>query len=170
MSADTSLPLHRGRADRAPQVIGQILVDSDDFEWARLCHWTLNASGYAARRIRNGAQQRSVLLHREILGLVDGDYLVADHINRNKLDCRRSNLRVVTRAQNNQNRDAYRNGRSRFRGVSWDGRRECWRATAQVNGEWKQIGRFATEEAAGAAAADWRREYMPFSTELPVAA
>jgi hypothetical protein len=35
-------------------------------------------------------------LHREVLQLHEGDGLIADHVNRVRLDCRRSNLRILT--------------------------------------------------------------------------
>lgn len=148
-------------------MIGHVIVDAEDVEWASHFHWTLNFYGYAVRRTPRPSG-RYIPLHREILGLTSDDARVADHINRNKLDCRRRNLRVVTRAQNNQNRDSYRNGKSRFRGVCWDPRGH-WRATAQANGRWTHIGNFASEEAAAKAASDWRREHMPFSTEMATA-
>lgn len=44
------------------------------------------------------------LFHRWLLGLSPGDGWVGDHINRDVLDCRRSNLRVVTPAASNLNR------------------------------------------------------------------
>ena len=50
-------------------------------------------------------------LHREVLGLTPGDGLETDHRNGDRLDNRRSNLRVATRAQNAQNvpaRSGYR--------------------------------------------------------------
>jgi len=159
------VPIHQGRT-KTPIVVAFAQIDEPDLAWALRFRWRLDSYGYAIRTLpRPDGQHGRIPMHREILGLQPGDPGIADHINRDKLDNRRSNLRIVTRAANNQNRDAYANGRSRFRGVSWDSSRGLWRATAQANGEWKQIGRFPTEEEAARAAAEWRREHMPFSTE-----
>jgi len=48
--------------------------------------------------------RRNVYLHRLILGLTAGEE--ADHINRDGLDNRRSNLRVCSRLQNAHNQGA----------------------------------------------------------------
>lgn len=58
-----------------------------------------------------------VALHRVLLGLKPGDRQIVDHINRNRFDNRRSNLRIVTSAQNAQNRSRARNNTTGFKGV-----------------------------------------------------
>lgn len=103
------------------------------------------------------------LLHRVLLGLERGDGKIADHINRDKLDNRRSNLRVVTAGQNSQN-SARRtmNGRpcsSRYRGVSRT-RSGKWRAYGQINGQRTELGHFEDELEAAEAARRWREKHM----------
>ncbi|MDX3068818.1 HNH endonuclease, partial [Streptomyces sp. ND04-05B] len=46
------------------------------------------------------------LLHRWLMDVPDGTgyRLIVDHINRDRLDCRRGNLRLVTPSQSNLNR------------------------------------------------------------------
>lgn len=66
--------------------------------WAELFAWNAG-NGYAATKI-NG---RRLTLHHCILRPEPG--LVVDHINRNRLDNRSSNLRVVTIAENLENSD-----------------------------------------------------------------
>lgn len=58
---------------------------------------------------------RSVYLHRLLMGATEGQ--IVDHINRNTLDCRRSNLRFVERWQNNAN-SRKRKSDTGLRGVS----------------------------------------------------
>lgn len=45
--------------------------------------------------------------HRHILNYKTGEGVVADHINRNRFDNRRSNLRLVTHRENNLNASSY---------------------------------------------------------------
>jgi hypothetical protein len=137
------------------------LIDRSDEEQARY-RWSFH-DGYAIRYTHANGFQQGVLLHREILGLAYGEKRQADHINGDRLDCRRSNLRVVTHAQNMQNRVAYKGSTSRHRGVSFD--RGKWRATVVLDRKQYYLGRFDDEEEAAAAASAFRREHMPFTTE-----
>ena len=88
----------------------------------RLGHRTIGlmANGYlrVATTTRPGVDRRDYL-HRVVLGLSkpEGDEVV-DHVNSNKLDNRRANLRVVTYSENSQNRSLYTDSDSGYRGVS----------------------------------------------------
>lgn len=137
------------------------LVDRADFQRFGHLSWSLQGRGrYAGRK--DGSQ--IVLLHREILGLKKGDGREGDHENGDKLDCRRSNLCVVTKAQNMENQTALRqDNRSGYRGVSWHKGTGKWTVQAQVNGQYHYIGLFEDVHEAGQAASDFRREHMPHS-------
>jgi hypothetical protein len=106
------------------------------------------------------------------MGLGYGDPREADHINRNKLDNRKANLRVVTHAQNTQNLSSHSDSQSRYRGVArLSGvRAKPWQAYGTVDGKRQYLGTFATEQEAADAAAAWRREHLPFTTEQEMAA
>lgn len=69
---------------------------------------------YALRKVWDGKRQHTVYLHRFIANAEPG--IEVDHKNRDGLDCRRSNLREATRAQNSVNR-SYERTCGRFRGV-----------------------------------------------------
>lgn len=87
-----------------------ILVDSENYEWLNQFTWWTNERGYV--RNNNGS------MHRLIMGLTPNDKnLYVDHINRNKLDNRKENLRIVTHAQNLYNRKAFSNSTSGYKGV-----------------------------------------------------
>jgi hypothetical protein len=150
------IPLTRGK---------YALVDAADYRRLLAHRWYFQGSGYAARRITRAVapgvvRQWVVYMHREVLGLPEqplrvwrrGD-LVVDHINRDKLDNRRSNLRLVSHPTNMRNQDA--RGRSGFVGVRQtpNGR---WIARVHVMYKQVHIGRFDTLEEAVEA----RRQYM----------
>jgi hypothetical protein len=139
--------------------------EADYFELVQWC-WRLNKSNYAYRHTK---EEGGVPMHRQILGLTPGDGLEGDHINGDGLDNQRSNLRVTTHAQNLQNRPngANRGSASRFRGVSPCKQTGRWKATAVIDGVSHWLGRHDTEEAAGAAAAAFRAQHMPFATDQP---
>ena len=140
------------------------LVSPEDKELAQYA-WSADAYGYARRRCPETGNLR---MHREVLGLGkgvrrdSGATLVADHINGDKLDNRRENLRICTQGENAQNVRT-KNG---HRGVNLDkrGGSRPWIAEGKKNGRKQHIGRFATEQEAAEAAAVWRRENLPFTT------
>lgn len=147
------------------------LVDDEDAELAQFFGpWRLQWHTHDRSKIKAAvakiSQQHSVLLHRLVLGLVGVSTPLVDHINRNPLDCQKSNLRLATQAQNLQNRSprGNRNNRSGYRGVRLASNKKAWEASHRLDGVTHHIGRFPTAEEAGAAAAAWRAEHMPFAT------
>ena len=156
--------------NRQREIIAYALVDASDAALAKHT-WSLDP-GHTARGgkpyVRRGGIRGGVrwwkYLHREVLGLTADDPRKGDHVNGDTLDCRRSNLRIATPAQNAQNQGS-RGGSSEHRGVTWDKSRQKWMATGMLDGRRKTIGRFDTEDEAAEAAAAWRAEHMPFSAE-----
>ena len=73
-----------------------------------------------------------------------------DHIDRNPLNNHRINLRICTKAQNQQNCKG-RGGTSKYKGVCWEKRRKKWRATIKNNGKQVHIGEFCDEKEAAKA-------------------
>lgn len=142
------------------------MVDAEDFGWLSKWRWSLH-DGRAVRNHKRGGKSHLIRLHRQIINLGFGDPRQVDHINRDPLDNRRENLRIARHAENRQNNGCYRTeGRtSKYRGVSWDPKRGKWRAQATLNYRNHFIGRFDTEQEAADAAAAWREQHMPFSTE-----
>jgi len=69
------------------------LVDDADFDWLSRSKWHCSNDGYAVSGV--------VVMHRLIMDAPDG--MEVDHIDRNKLNNRRSNLRVCTHAENMRN-------------------------------------------------------------------
>lgn len=134
------VPLTRGKV---------AIIDSCDAHLILPYKWHATAKGYAARRPRKGGPTE--FMHRVILGLPIGErVLEADHINRDRLDNRRSNLRVATSSLNSAN--AGRTiGISGLRGVTWQPRCGRWRARIEVNGREHFLGHFSSVEEAARA-------------------
>jgi hypothetical protein len=151
------IPLYQHRA-----VAAHAIVDAEDAEWLGEHRWLLSAYGYAVR-YTGPAGRTCVRMHREILGLESDDRRQGDHINRDRLDNRRKNLRIVSAAENRQNLS--NKGRSRFRGVHFDTETGRWRARVKHEGRTYNLGRFDTEDEAGAAASAFRARVMPFAVE-----
>lgn len=159
--------------NRAKEIVAYALVDDEDYERVtdgpRWCFY----QGYARRQLSKGTPPnrtvQSVLLHRVVLGLEHGDGLDADHINRNRLDNQRANLRVVTRGQNAQNTPARAGASSQHRGVSWNAQQRKWVANARLDRKRYYLGAFDSELEAARVAAEWRKANMPYTVELEAA-
>lgn len=127
------------------------LVSPEDYEGLAAHRWYLS-KGYAIRNSarRNGTRPPQVKMHREIMAPDSGQ---VDHINRDRLDNRRENLRIVTPAENSRNTGARKNGTSRHRGVCWDSRNDRWLAQAQFAGRNYYLGQHVSEDVAAAVVA-----------------
>ncbi len=146
--------------DRSGDPRAYALIGREDLPLICRRRWHLTSQGYARSNRPGGGFD---YLHRFLLGLRDRDGHEVDHINRDKLDNRRSNLRLADHAGNGQNKGAV--GRSPLRGVAWDRATGKWRASVKVNGVRRNLGRFSSEQEAGAVSAAARRRLMPLSEE-----
>jgi len=125
------------------------LIDDEDLHKVRGYKW-YEFNGYAARMTRNNEGKRKVLfLHRIILPCASG--AVIDHINRNRLDNRKCNLRVTTRRNNNINRKRIEEATSPYRGVIWRPHAKKWKGYIKVNKKQLHLGYFDTPEEAAMA-------------------
>jgi hypothetical protein len=161
MASTAHIPLRR----RDGSVRARALVDAEDYEVLSGYRWHQTNWGYVVRNVprsQRGDGSSLILMHRQIMGLKSGDRTEVDHINRDRLDNRRANLRLATRDENAQNISP-RGGRSRHRGVAWHKQNGVWRAYISVKGRHRHLGCFEDEDEAGAVAAQARRELMPFA-------
>jgi hypothetical protein len=74
-------------------------VSLEDYEYLASIPWSKNSQGYAVSSF-NRIMHQDVM--RRLLGVVD--IVQVDHINRDRLDNRRQNLRLATRLTNAHNR------------------------------------------------------------------
>ena len=125
-----------------------VLVDAADFDALSEWKWHFTVVGYAARNkpYVNG-KGGVIYMHREINSTPKG--MVTDHMNGDKLDNRRCNLRACSVSQNVRNQHVRVGGTSRFKGVNRNLSR--WRARILVGAKQKHLGLFDTQfEAANA--------------------
>lgn len=153
---------------RDGELRGRAIIDEED-GWAFQYRWSLGTNGYAHRKTSEGSRgeavQRNHYLHREVLGVGDDLTVEVDHINGDRLDNRRANLRTVPKGANAQNRHDANTGASRFRGVARNG--AAWKAQGSVDGRTVYIGGFRDEFQAALAAECWRVRNMPYSEPDP---
>lgn len=128
------------------------LVDDEDFDY--LNQWKWNAmpdkdNWYATRTDRIDGK-KTIRMHRQLMQAEKG--VPCDHIDRNGLNNQRSNLRLCSITENNQNR-AKRNSivSSEYKGISWHSRIKKWQASLGYKGKKVHIGYFLNEKEAALA-------------------
>lgn len=149
---------------RDGSVKAHAIVDAADAEWVNQWRWCRLPNGYIARTAQGEGVQRTIYLHRALLGLEYGNVLTADHINRNRADNRRANLRAVSRGGNSQNVPSQK-GVSRHRGVYLNRSTGKWTAQICLHGRSTHLGTFAEEQDAAEVARAARRRLMPYATD-----
>jgi hypothetical protein len=126
-------------------------IDSADAELAER-RWHLNRDGYVVRNYWIKGKCFTEFLARTIMSAPAG--VEVDHKDGNKLNNRRSNLRLATRGQQNQNRVSW--AASGYKGVHRNGKR--WKALVHINGERHYLGTFDTPEEANDVAIAFRTD------------
>lgn len=121
------------------------IIDDEDFEAVSKVPWCLSLQGYAVTRDGNTTMK----MHHFIMGKREG--LEIDHINNDKIDNRRSNLRHVTHAQNCQNSAMRNDNTSGFRGVTYQMGRSAWKAQIYKDKKNHHLGLFPTKQEAALA-------------------
>jgi len=137
--------------NRLRQIVAYTLIEEQDADLAKMT-WHLNNGGYAARAVprrqrRHGDSSTKLeRLHRVILRAPQG--VEVDHINRNRLDNRRCNLRFATSGEQARNVSLNARNTTGYKGVSFLQGAQRWSATVKFEGAAYYMGVFRSPEAA----------------------
>lgn len=95
----------------------QVIVDKEDYPVLSRLNWYVSDSGYAI----SDSPVKHLKMHKLIIGPIPPKTVI-DHINRDKLDNRKDNLRVVSQKVNSRNSDKYEFAKRYW----YDKRRDTW--------------------------------------------
>ncbi|WP_066160445.1 HNH endonuclease [Halalkalibacter krulwichiae] len=150
----------------------ETFIDTKDLDKARsfsntwYAHFNQKTNSFYIRgdKVVEGTKRR-FYLHRWLWDLTSN--LTVDHFNNNTLDNRRSvNLRILTNAQNQQNKKgARKDSVTGIRGVEFKKDRMKFQARLAVNKKRINLGYFDDMKEAEIAVKNARKKYMPFSKE-----
>lgn len=125
-----------------------VIVDEEDFEHLSQWNWQFfKSSGHAGRCQWINGKSKTFLLHREINKTPD--HLFTDHVNGDKLDNRKKNLRNCNKSQNGMNRPKQKGVYSSiYKGVTWCKTMNKWKARVKANRKYYSLGYHETQEKA----------------------
>ena len=96
-------------SNRVPE---DVIIDDEDYPIVKAYKWYKYAScRYVAAHVNN----KTIKIHRLVMGVSDGQSV--DHINGDRMDNRKSNLRICSHASNMKNRKPNKDGASNYKGV-----------------------------------------------------
>ncbi len=128
------------------------IVDEADYEDLMRFNWHFQKRGYAARNATIGEKRVVVKMHRQIMNAPEG--FDVDHLMGNRLDNRRSQLRLATRSENCRNTGPHRDNVSGLKGVTYFKARKIWQSRIWHLGVQYHLGYHSTPKAAHAAYCD----------------
>lgn len=147
--------LSKGRRDNEYKIQDNIVIinnkikiDKDDLDKVKSYnrYWSINSSGYAYCCYNN----QQVFLHRIILNLPirydKNTNEIADHINKDRLDNRKTNLRILNKNKNSINCGLYQNNTSGCKGVYWVDKLHKWEAGIYFNNKNIYLGVYDNKE------------------------
>ena len=116
------------------------IVDDEDFAYLNQWKWYFNNKGYAVKNNWENKKWKTIYMHRLIMNTLKK--METDHINGNKLDNRRCNLRICTKSQNQINSNVNIKNSSGYKGVCWHKDRNKWQVQIEFNGKKYYLGYF----------------------------
>jgi hypothetical protein len=146
------------------------IIDADDYPKVSPFKWRLSPKNYVMATYWENGKMRHVYLHRLIMNAKATDK--CDHIHHDKLDNRKSELRIASSTQNQGNRRKIKTCLSKFKGVCWHKQKQKWIAhlRQKVNGKTrlKHLGYFTDEKDAARAYNKAALEYFGSFSNLNI--
>lgn len=118
--------------DESHNVVGETYFDKEDYKKVVKHKWHMDRQGYIVTNTKDKGAIRRLTMHRYIINAFENQ--LVDHINQNKSDNRRFNLRIVDKSKNELNKPITIHNTSGVRGVSFYKSKDKWVAEISING------------------------------------
>jgi hypothetical protein len=128
-----------------------VVLDDDDHARLSVYHWCYRAErhggpGYAIRHAKIDGKTTTRYMHREIMDPPPGHEVI--FLNYDRLDCRRENLRVVTKVDARRHHRVRSDSKSGVKGVRYNPDGDSWSAYTYRHGHCYSMGTSYSQEAA----------------------
>lgn len=122
------------------------IIDEEDYELVSKYKWNYGKNGYASTSVGGRKNKKMIYMHRLIMGVTVSKQTV-DHIDGDKTNNTKKNLRICTHRENcsNSSKPKTKKCTSKYKGVYWDKTRNRWTARIKVNYKGIFLGRFVNE-------------------------
>lgn len=104
------------------------IIDDEDYHLVKGKVWKEDDKGYVCHYTHDVKTR----LHRLVMGITDSQIQI-DHIDRNKRDNRKVNLRICSSSENKVNQNLNATNTSGYKGVYWDKKSKKWRTQICIN-------------------------------------
>ena len=112
----------------------EFYFDLEDYDKIKDYCWNKHKEYIATRNVSG-----YILFHRLVMDISD-ENIAVDHINHNKSDNRKNNLRIATRSGNATNRPPYEKSVSGYSGVTFDKTKNKWLVRIYINHKQVNLG------------------------------
>lgn len=112
------------------EIIDWTIVSEEDYELLNQYKW-YKSYGYAQCSKLKSNMHRYIMI--EILKIDINSTIKIDHIDNNRLNNIRNNLRIVTNSENARNKNKKEKCSSKYIGVSWDKNKKKWKSSININ-------------------------------------
>lgn len=133
-------------------------IDKEDLKRITPYRWYKNDSEYWIAQMYPQGKRKLQRLHRFIMNAKSGD--IIDHIDRNRSNNKKNNLRFCSPSQNSMNSSMSKQNSSGFIGVSYYKASDCWESHIGVEGEKKELGHYKEKREAVIARLKAEKEYF----------
>jgi len=117
-----------------------VMVSDEDYDFLSKFNWQVDKNNtVSTHTLINGQRQ----IHRILLNPRKGEEI--DHIDGNRLNNQRSNLRLATSTQNKRNRGPRKDNTSGYKGVCWHKQRQKWAANIHDGNKYHSLGLHANK-------------------------
>ena len=114
-----------------------VMIDDCDAWIIERYSFFIDKDGYCICSYREDGKNKKIRLHRLIMNAKSGE--IVDHNDRNKLNCQRYNLSIVSSRDNTLNTKVSCINKSGYKGISWCKHANKWHIRVNVDGLNKHI-------------------------------